>query len=273
MHISVQIRLLSVCVTLAAMSPVANADTVLITGANSGIGFEFARQYAADGWQVIATHRRDTVPESLAALQNEYQNIRVETIDVTDPDLIAAAARKLKGVPIDILINNAGIVGAFDDKGQHFRTFDYDAMNRYIAVNTAGPLRVSEAFYENLLAGEQKKIVAISSAAGSFAMVRNGIDQNLPLVVRSWYNMSKAALNMAFLQLSNFVADDGVSVAVYHPGLVRVARTASYELPEKFKSLAIDVDVSVAGLRQRFAELDAETSGGFYSYDGETIPW
>ena len=93
---------------LYGLTSTALADTVLITGANSGIGLEFARQYAVDGWHVIATHRRDSIPESLSELTSRYDNVQVETIDVTDPTMIEAAAKKLEGVPIDILINNAG---------------------------------------------------------------------------------------------------------------------------------------------------------------------
>lgn len=259
-------------VLMVASAP-ASADSVLITGANSGIGLEFARQYAADGWDVIATHRRSSTPDSLAALQKQYDNVRIERIDVTDPGMIAAAASKLEDVPIDILINNAGIVGTFDDERQHFGSFDFELFEQFMAVNTAGPLRVSQAFYPNVAASKQKKIVAISSAAGSFAMVRRGIEENIPIVKRYWYNMSKAALNMAFMQLAASTAEDGVSVAVYHPGLVRVERTASYQLPEAFKAMSLDVDVAVGALRERFAELNAAASGGFYAFDGNAMPW
>jgi NAD(P)-dependent dehydrogenase (short-subunit alcohol dehydrogenase family) len=259
--------------TCALTWQTATADTVLITGANSGIGLEFATQYAADGWQVIATHRRDSTPESLEKLTSQYDNVQIETIDVTDAETIAAAAARLQGIPIDILINNAGIVGTFKDTRQHFGSLDYDLLHRFIDVNAAGPLRVSEAFYENVAASKQKRIVAISTAAGSLAIIDQGRGKGLPLTVRYWYNMSKVALNMAFLQLSETAADDGVSVATYHPGLVRVARTATYELPEQFKAMAIDVDESVTALRQRFSELTLETSGGFISYNGEQMPW
>src|SRR5689334_25128517 len=85
------------------------AQTVLITGANSGLGLEFVKQYAAKGWTVIATHRRNDLPESLAAVMAEHKNVRVERLDVADLADIKTAATKLKGVPIDVLINNAGV--------------------------------------------------------------------------------------------------------------------------------------------------------------------
>lgn len=109
-----------IAITLAAVSLPAVADTVLITGSNSGIGLELARQYAAEDWTVIATHRRDSMPESLARLAAEYDNVRVEKIDVTDVATMTAVADKLDGMPIDILINNAGIVGALADPAQQF---------------------------------------------------------------------------------------------------------------------------------------------------------
>ena len=256
--------------SLVAAAPQATAGTVLITGANSGIGLEFAHQYAADGWHVIATHRRDSMPMSLAALSAEYDNVRVETIDVTDPDTIAAVAEKLDGEPIDILINNAGIVGALRDPAQQFGQLDYEQFERYMDVNVAGPLRMSEAFYEHVAASEQKKIVAISSLSGS-------IDSRLQIVPgrtgpppRFWYDTSKAALNMAFAALSTLSRDDGIAVAVYMPGLVLVDRTRKYGLPENFYT---PVDVSVGNLRERFAELSVESSGGFFNHTGERLPW
>src|SRR5215475_9317841 len=94
---------------LAAAASQASADTVLITGANSGIGLEFAKQYAEKGWTVIATHRRDTPPESLAELMSKHPNVRVEKMDVASKDQVFALAKKMQGQPIDVLINNAGI--------------------------------------------------------------------------------------------------------------------------------------------------------------------
>lgn len=266
-------RLFFVLTVVGCAAPAANADTVLITGANSGIGFEFARQYAVDGWHVIATHRRDSTPESLAKLTEEFENVRIETIDVTDPQKIAAAAARLEGVPIDILINNAGIVGTFGDPRQKFGSLDYDLAQQFIAVNSTGPLRVSEAFYENVLAGRQKKIVAISSVVGSITINARGGLRPKGMTTRYWYVVSKAALNMGFVALAKDVKPDGVSVGLYHPGLVRVERTASYPISEEMKSLALSVNDSVAALRQRFDELTPELGGRFYSYTGDELPW
>jgi NAD(P)-dependent dehydrogenase (short-subunit alcohol dehydrogenase family) len=96
--------------TLLALAPIAaSAQTVLITGANSGIGLEFAKQYAAKGWTVIATHRRATIPRTLGDLAAKYPKVRVEKLDVTDVAQVNGLATKLAAVPIDVLINNAGV--------------------------------------------------------------------------------------------------------------------------------------------------------------------
>ena len=250
--------------------PHAAAETVLITGANSGIGLEFARQFAADGWDVIATHRRHSIPESLERLSAEYDSVRVERIDVTDMATIRTVADKLDGMPIDILINNAGIVGALRDPGQQFGQLDFDQFERYMDVNMAGPLRMSEVFYDNVAASGQKKIVAISSASGSIGSRLRIFSGGKGPPPRFWYDTSKAALNMAFVALATQAHDDGIAVAVYMPGLVLVERTRKYGLPEEVYT---PVETSVANLRERFAELSLATTGSFFNHTGERLPW
>src|SRR5262245_62022269 len=104
-----RLALLIAAVASSASAAVASAETVLITGANSGLGLEFTKQYAAKGWTVIATHRRRELPETLAAVVAEHPKVRVETLDVTDLEQAKALAAKLEDVPIDILVNNAGV--------------------------------------------------------------------------------------------------------------------------------------------------------------------
>jgi len=265
------LHLLVLLTAFSIATSTVHAESVLITGANSGIGFELAKQYAADGWHVIATHRRNSTPDSLADLAKQYENVRVEKIDVTDIVTIQATVAKLDGLPIDLLINNAAIVGQVDDPALHFGTLDYDLLHEFIDVNSAGPLRVSEAFYSNVLSSKQKKIVAISSVAGSPINIKRGVEAGLSILDRYPYNMSKAALNAAFVHLAANAGRDGVAVAVFHPGLVRVARTENYD--ESLKTMQIDVHESAEGLRQRFAELSLESSGNFISYDGKMLPW
>ncbi|HTQ99792.1 MAG TPA: SDR family NAD(P)-dependent oxidoreductase, partial [Candidatus Acidoferrum sp.] len=148
------------CAALALLlAPLANAETVMITGANSGIGLEFAKEYAKKGWTVVATHRRSEVPSTLADLQKQYgDKIRIEHLDVTNVDEATALATKMKDVPIDVLINNAGVYNdrskcAGDDDGcpgdwtnQTFDNLNLKLLDTIMAVNIKGPLIVSHAF-------------------------------------------------------------------------------------------------------------------------------
>jgi NAD(P)-dependent dehydrogenase (short-subunit alcohol dehydrogenase family) len=249
------------------------ANTVLITGSNSGIGYELARQYADEGWHVIATHRRDTIPESLVTLSAQYDNVQVETLDVTDMVGIDALAEKLDGVPIDVLLNNAGIVGTFEQPEQQFSTLDYDLFHHFMDTNAAGPLRTAEAFYENVRQSEQKKIVAVSTGfSHSNNVAANGLVTRMGLKNRYWYNMSKAAMNMAYVVLANDMREVGISVALISPGLVRTERTSDYVLNENANAVLIDVETSAENLRKMIRDLTIETSGSYYNSRG-VRPW
>ncbi len=254
--------LVFIALTLASIA--CSAETVLITGANRGIGLEFVRQYAARGWQVIATHRRDTTPESLQALQARYPDLlQVERMDVSDHEMIDALAARFSGKPIDVLINNAGIVGALDyvDE-QQFGQLDYQLLALFFRINVAGPLKVSEAFLDNLRLGEGKRIVAISSLAGSFqasAVNRPG---------RIHYKTSKAALNMAVTGIAAATRDDGIITVSIHPGGVKVEKLADYDLPG-----FIEPAESIAGMIAVIEALEPEDSGAFLDYRGEVMPW
>ena len=122
--------------------------STLVTGANRGIGFEFARQYLADGWQVYAACRNPASASELRRLAEDSDNrLRILAMDVTDPASIQATAAELDGQAIDVLINNAGIIGP---RGQTIGNIDYEAWAEVFAVNTMGPMRVSEAFVEQV---------------------------------------------------------------------------------------------------------------------------
>ena len=260
-------------ILLLLIGSATSASTVLITGSNSGIGYELAHQYADEGWHVIATHRRDTVPESLATLSAQYDNVQVETLDVTDMAGIDALAIKLQDQPIDVLLNNAGIVGTFEQPEQQFSTLDYDLFHRFMDTNAAGPLRTAEAFYENVRQSEQKKIVAISTGfSHPKPVAANSLSTRLGLKNRYWYNMSKAAMNMAYAVLANDVRDVGISVALIGPGLVLTERTSDYVLSENAKEISIDVETSAESVRKIIKELTLETSGSFINSRG-VRPW
>lgn len=265
-------------VLLALTALPALADTVLVTGANRGIGLEFAQQYAAAKWTVIATARDPAKADDLNALAAKHAAIKVERLDVTDAASIAALATKYRGAAIDVLINNAGAFG--EREGQTFGTFERDVLDEVIAVNVFGPLKVSEAFAEHVAASSQKKIVVISSIAGSIAGVTRAPGA-------AYYSISKAAANMAMRGLSRTLAPRGIAVGIYHPGGVdtRMLREAIGQkqaeaeaaiesgapFPGAFKPLT-PVE-SVAQLIARIAELDMARSGTFISYDGSALPW
>ena len=225
--------------------------TVLITGASRGLGLEFTRQYAADGWRVFAACRDPAGARDLGNLEGD---VSVETLDVDDGPQVASLANKLSGQPIDMLINNAGIYGPKDLTRD---TIDYDAWRRVFRTNTMSPLAVSAAFAANVAQSGQKKIVTLSSIMGSIA--EN--DSNGEFIYRS----SKAAVNAVMKSLAGDLMSEGITVAMVHPGWVRTdmgGPDAAIEAPE-----------SVTGLINVIAGLKQSDSGRFFNYDGTEIPW
>ncbi|HIN21027.1 MAG TPA: SDR family oxidoreductase [Rhodospirillales bacterium] len=225
--------------------------SVLITGANRGLGLEFTRQYAADGWRVFAACRDPAGARDLAAVEGD---VSAETLDVDDGPQVAALANKLSGQPIDVLINNAGIYGPKDVTRD---TVVYDAWGQVFRTNAMSPLAVSAAFAANVAQGGQKKIITLSSIMGSIA--EN--DSSGDFIYRS----SKAAVNAVMKSLAGDLKSEGITVAVLHPGWVRTdmgGPDASIEAPE-----------SVTGMRAVIAGLKESDSGRFLNYDGTEIPW
>ncbi len=225
--------------------------SVLITGANRGLGLEFTRQYAADGWRVFAACRDPAGARDLAAVEGD---VSAETLDVDDGPQVAALANKLSGQPIDVLINNAGIYGPKDVTRD---TVDYDAWGQVFRTNAMSPLAVSAAFAANVAQGGQKKIITLSSIMGSIA--EN--DSSGDFIYRS----SKAAVNAVMKSLAGDLKSEGITVAVLHPGWVRTdmgGPDAAIEAPE-----------SVTGMRAVIAGLKESDSGRFLNYDGTEIPW
>ena len=225
--------------------------SVLITGANRGLGLEFTRQYAADGWRVFAACRDPAGARDLAAVEGD---VSAETLDVDDGPQVATLANKLSGHPIDVLINNAGIYGPKDVTRD---TVVYDAWGQVFRTNAMSPLAVSAAFAANVAQGGQKKIITLSSIMGSIA--EN--DSSGDFIYRS----SKAAVNAVMKSLAGDLKSEGITVVVLHPGWVRTdmgGPDASIEAPE-----------SVTGMRAVIAGLKESDSGRFLNYDGTEIPW
>jgi NAD(P)-dependent dehydrogenase (short-subunit alcohol dehydrogenase family) len=252
---------------LAGATAPALAETVLITGANQGIGLEFARQYAARGWTVVATHRRDTTPESLARLQKEHSKVRVERMDVTKDEEIKALAAKMKGQPIDILLNNASLIRSaplndpVGNNDQKFGTLDYKLFDEYMHVNVAGPLKVVENFVDNVKASKQKKIVTISSAAGMVSVLPRSADHY-------WYRISKAALNSAMRLLTVQFKDTGITVVMFHPGGVQVESFGDLKLPG-----FVPPEEAIGKMVKTIDGITVADSGRFLQNDGKDQPW
>jgi len=225
--------------------------TALVTGANRGIGLEFVRQYAADGWRVHAACRD---PDGARDLKKIAGDVELHRLDVTDARQIAALAKALKGEPIDLLINNAGVYGARGDGPGHM---DYAAWEATLRVNTLAPLRVSEALLPNVAASGKKLIVAITSRMASIDLNTEGGSYA--------YRSSKAALNAAMRSLAADLRARGVIVAVFSPGWVKTDMGG--------RGATVGVADSIAGMRSVIARLRPADSGKFFSYDGSTIPW
>jgi NAD(P)-dependent dehydrogenase (short-subunit alcohol dehydrogenase family) len=235
------------------------AATVLITGSNRGIGFEFARQYAQKGWVVLATARRPGGADDLKALAAEYPNVKIERLDVTDPATIEALAEKYRDHPIDVLINNAGVLG--DPAVQTLQDLEYETFTQVMAVNVFGALAVSQAFLEQVGASDQKKIVTITSSMGSMTLTRSGNFY--------FYRISKAGVNMAMRTLQADVRDRGIIVAMLMPGAVATRMLAQ----TGYRGPALSPEESVSRLIKVIINLSPEQAGTFLQYDGKTLPW
>ena len=225
--------------------------TCLITGANRGLGLEFAKQYAADDWKVIATCRRPDAAEALATLEG---SIQIYPLDVTDFARVEQLARKLSGEAIDLLINNAGGSGP---RVTTYNSVDYAAWSEVLRVNTMAPLKMSAAFVDHLARGQDRKIVTISSKMGSMADNTSG--------GAYIYRSSKAAVNAVMKSLSMDLRDQNLIVVVLNPGWVRTEMGGP--------GATIDAFESVAGMRDVIDNLSIEDSGRFLHYDGTEISW
>ncbi len=270
------LRLLSVALAVGAATLAARAETVLITGANSGLGLEFTKQYAAKGWTVIATHRRRDLPSTLAAVMAEHPKVRTETLDVTDVAQARALAARLADVPVDVLINNAGIYNdrsscaAGDDacpgsyQTQSFGQMDFGLLDTIMDVNIKGPLVVSEAFYPNVKASALKKIVAISSSNGTIT----GELPN-PRPGAMFYRMSKAALNREMQIVAASVKPDGVTVVILNPG----PTLTEHQEFLRGNPIMLEMSFTVDHMIRTIDRTTLAESGRFWRYDGEPEAW
>lgn len=228
--------------------------TLLITGANRGLGLEFVRQYAEDGWRVEACCRTPEQADELSALASSWPHqITLHALDVTDQTSLSALAQELAGEAIDVLINNAGIKGA---DAQGLDQLDFESWEQVHKVNVMAPFAVSQAFHTHVAAAQNGKIVIISSVMGSV-----GSNMAPAMII---YRSSKAAVNMVMKCLANALAPS-VIVAAFHPGWVRTDMGGP--------AGDIDARTSIKGMRQVIEKLTPLDNGGFFNYDGDSIPW
>jgi len=231
-----------------------NSPSILITGANRGIGLEMTAQFAADGWQVIACCRNPQAADDLRDLGERHAGVEIHALEVTDYARMASLAEELDGRAIDVLLSNAGIYGP---KGVAFGAVDADEWREVLEVNTIAPLMLAQAFVEQVAASERKLIAVISSKVGSIA--DNGSGGSY------LYRSSKTAVNQVVKSLSIDLAGRGISAISLHPGWVKTQMGGA--------NAEIGTDQSVAGLKEILQSAGLAHSGQFLDYDGSTIPW
>ena len=224
--------------------------SVMITGANRGLGLEFARQYIADGWSVIATCRD---PAGARELESFGDKVEIHPLDVADFAAIKRLGETLASRAIDLLIANAGVIGADRNMGQ----LDGERWMATLRVNTVAPLLVAQAMLPNLRLGRDKKAIFLTSRMGS-------IDDNTSGRYYD-YRASKAGLNAAVKSFAIDTKGDGITALVIHPGWVKTNMGGP--------NAPIDAPTSVGGMRRVIAELTPRDSGGFFAYDGTKLPW
>ncbi|HIC81532.1 MAG TPA: SDR family oxidoreductase [Kiloniellaceae bacterium] len=224
--------------------------TVLITGANRGLGLEFVRSFAADGWRVHACARN---VEKAKVVRSMEGDVICHKLDVTDGLKVASLARELAEEPLDVLINNAGVFGPRSGFGET----DFQEWGTVLQINTVAPLRMAERFIGMLEKGEGKTIVNLSSGLGSIASNDSG-----GVYI---YRSSKAALNMITKGLSVDLGERGFTVISISPGWAQTDMGG--------ESAPISAEESVAGMRKVIAGLSTADNGKFLNYDGSEISW
>jgi NAD(P)-dependent dehydrogenase (short-subunit alcohol dehydrogenase family) len=230
--------------------------SILITGSNRGLGLEWTRQYAADGWRVYASCRRPDEAEELTQLAARYPSITLHRLDITRQDEVHALTEELAGEAIDILLNNAGVyLEKFDDAvGERL---SYEDWIQTLQVNTLGAMRMTEAFADHVARSERRLVIAITSHMGSIAEISSP---------RSYYyRSSKAALNAGMKGMSLELKPRGIGVLLLHPGWVKTRMGGP--------GAQLTTERSVTGMRALVERFRLGDSGRFLRYNGTEIPW
>jgi NAD(P)-dependent dehydrogenase (short-subunit alcohol dehydrogenase family) len=225
--------------------------TVLITGSNRGIGYEFVKQYTEKGYRVIATCRNPDGAEELNAFAAEHDNVVIERLDLVDLDGIDALAEKYAGQPIDVLINNAALMRG-PDKGQSFGSMNYEEFDTFFNINVKGPLKVTEAFWPHVQASNEKMIASLTTSQGR---------QGIPIDGFAYYKSSKAAIDNLYLDIGRRGRKDGVHVVTLIPGRVPTHG-------EKQTRGMTPVDVSIAGMIEVMENHELKQNGKSFWFNG-----
>ena len=229
--------------------------TVLITGANRGIGLELAKHYAARGDRVLACCRQPDTAGELGKLAKSNANVRVLGVHVADGQSVAKLKAAIGAAAIDVLINNAGMGGP-SAQNQSLANMDFDGWAEVFAVNTMAPLRMLQAFRPNLKAARAPKAVTITSQMGALS---------LDMTMMYAYCSSKAAVNKVMRLASQELTADGIAVALIHPGWVRTDMGGP--------QASLSVDESAAGIVATIDRLDLAHTGAFLKWNGEAHAW
>ncbi len=227
--------------------------TLLITGANRGLGLTFTKTFLEAGWNVHAGCRNPEKAVELKTLSEQHPGLEVHKLDVTNGLQVSSLARELRDKKLDLLLNNAGIMGGRLGFGE----LDYEEWLRVLETNCLAPVRMAEAFVEQIAAGERKQIVTISSIMGSVGANETGGSYV--------YRSSKAAVNAVMKSLSIDLACRDISVVVCHPGWVQTDMGGD--------RAPVTIEDSIAGLYRVIEGLRLEDSGKFFNYDGTELPW
>ena len=230
-------------------------ESILITGANRGIGLELSKRYAAAGNRVFACCREPARATELLALAKSHKALTIHDVHVADGDSVAALAKEIGSAPLDILINNAGMSGPAGQR-QSLANMDFTGWAETFAVNTMAPLRMLQALRNNLAAGTRPRAITITSQMGALAVEMN---------VMYAYCSSKAAVNKVMKMAAAELANDGIAVCVIHPGWVRTDMGGP--------GAAISVAESAAGIIAVIADTTVANTGRFRNWTGADHPW
>lgn len=229
--------------------------SVLITGSNRGLGFEWVRQYAQQDWRVFATCRNPNKANELHGIAKNYNHVSIHQLDVTKQNETDALAKELNTYAIDILINNAGVY--LEKNNSSIGSIDYKSWEDTFKVNSLGPIRITEAFLKHVTTSKRRLIVTISSHMGSITDIQS--------TGSYYYRSSKAALNAAMKSLSIELKPKNIGVLLLHPGWVRTDLGGM--------NATLTPKQSVHGMHKVIQNFSIDKTGDFIRYDGVQLPW